>query len=382
MCTDNNELKEIEKEYEGNDDTIEINKEGNIIHPFKTKNIKISTVVTTISNIVKRLAHNEIDLNPDFQRNADLWDRKKMSRLIESIILRLPLPVFYFDVSTPDKWIVIDGLQRLCTIEKFIVKNSFVLKHLEYLKDIEGSKFDDLNRSMQRVIEETEIITYQMEPQTPKDVKYSIFKRINTGGMILNSQEVRQALNQKGNGVSFLREVVEDEIFKRVVYLKSKRMVDRELVLRFIAFSSTSYKKFIQDKKTISTFLDEKMEMIDSEKMTKDDLSVYKENLMNSLLLIEKLFDRSTLFNKKLVDERKTATLNRSLFEVWTVLLSSLNEEKSKKLLKNKEKLNEMYINLLKTNEFDDSITKGTNDKRAVKIRFEKMEELLNEVLR
>lgn len=94
------EYKEFEKEEEI-DESLQ---EKPITKPFDTRNIKISNVVITLDNIVKRLIHNEIDLNPDFQRNENLWNNTKMSRLIESMILKLPLPVFYFDVSDNNKW--------------------------------------------------------------------------------------------------------------------------------------------------------------------------------------------------------------------------------------------------------------------------------------
>ncbi|MEA1969475.1 MAG: DUF262 domain-containing protein [Thermodesulfobacteriota bacterium] len=70
-------------------------------------------------NIIERLKLDEIDMNTDFQRHADLWTSAKMSRLIESILIRFPLPAFYFDVSDDDNWLIVDGLQRLSSIRKF-----------------------------------------------------------------------------------------------------------------------------------------------------------------------------------------------------------------------------------------------------------------------
>jgi len=373
-------LKVAEEELdldENGDNTEEI---GEIQHPFSTKDIKITNAIISLSSIVTRLQHGEIDLNPDFQRNADLWNSQKMSRLIESIILRLPLPIFYFDVSDPDKWLVIDGLQRLSTIRRFIVDKKMKLRHLEFLNHLENKSYDDLDRSIQRVIEETQIITYQIEPQTPKDVKYSIFNRINTGGMSLNAQEVRQALNQKGVGVEFLRQVAEEADFKRIVHVTSKRMLDRELVLRFIAWKMNDYKTFSRLKSSLGSMLDETMEIIDTEKDI-SRLDDYRESLLVSLRVLEKLFPHETLFNKKLVNPNKTGTLNRSLFEIWTVLISNLNLDQNTVLIARKDQLLANYKELLDTPEFDDAITKGTNDKKAIVVRFTLLEMMLHGII-
>lgn len=187
--------KEYEEEYE--EEFYDELEEGVIRQPFVTSNIKISNAIISLQSLIRRLEFQEIDLNPEFQRNGNLWNHTKMSRLIESIILRLPLPIFYFDVSDADKWVVIDGLQRLSTIQNFVINNTLKLKNLEFLTELNGKTYEQLDRRIQRVIEETQINTYQIEPQTPKEVRYSIFNRINTGGMTLNSQEIRQALKSK-----------------------------------------------------------------------------------------------------------------------------------------------------------------------------------------
>ena len=104
--------------------------------PFNPNEINITSKPDTLRNLIERLKHDEIDLNTEFQRHAELWDNAKMSRLIESILIRFPLPAFYFDATDEENWLVVDGLQRLSSIKKFIVDKKLKLHGLEYLKEI------------------------------------------------------------------------------------------------------------------------------------------------------------------------------------------------------------------------------------------------------
>ena len=376
------ETNEIEEEIENEEtENEETEKNKLITNPFNTKDIKITPKTTSLDNIIKRLENEEIDLNPDFQRNGGLWDNSKMSRLIESIILRLPLPIFYFGISNNDKWIVIDGLQRLTTIKRFIVDKNLKLTNLEFLKEFQGKKFDDLERNIRRTIEETEIVTYQMEPQTPKEVRYSVFNRINTGGITLNPQEIRQALNQKNNGVKLLEEITKEKDFKNIVNVTSKRMVDRELVLRYIAFKKYNYRKLNQEKKSLPKLLDETMEIVDTIEFENNEYAVMKTSLLKTLSNLIEIFEKKYLFNKKLIDNSKIKVLNKSLFEIWTVLVSDLDNKEILRLKNKKEILKKKYIELLKDQDFNDAVTRGTNDRKSVVKRFSLLEKLIRSVI-
>ena len=187
----NTELEEevIEKENtsSGNDETI--------VYPFNPNEIEIETPPYTVGYLIDHLEHGEINMNTDFQREGNLWTEEKQSRLIESILLGLPLPAFYFDTMN-QSWDIIDGLQRCCSIENFCVKKTLKLKGLEFLakKDnkvyLEGAGFDDLDRTLQRSII-TRPITVHLIKKAHKSIRFILFKRLNTGGLELTGQEIR-----------------------------------------------------------------------------------------------------------------------------------------------------------------------------------------------
>lgn len=362
------------------DDLKESETNEYITNPFSTKDIKITNAVLALPSLVTMLEHNEIDLNPDFQRHGDLWSPTNMSRLIESILLKLPLPIFYFDVSNPDKWIVVDGLQRLSTIKKFMVDKKLKLKNLEFLEELDGKSYDDLDRGFYRIFENTQIVTYQIEAQTPKKVRYSIFNRLNTGGMPLNAQEIRQALNQQAKGVRFLIECAESDVFRNIVSVPAKRMLDRELVLRFMSFKLSPNATNEFPFNNMGEFLDEAMEKLDN--ITDDEkLKELKNNLFETLEFSEKILGEKHRFSRSIGKTEKTNTLNRSLFDVLTVCLSEIND-KEKFILKKdnfKNKLSKLLQD--ESSDFSRAITEGTSGKGAIEKRFEIMKELVEEVI-
>jgi len=363
-------MKEIKIETEEplNDDG-----EG-ITSPFSTKDIKITHATILLPSLINRLKHKEI-VTPDFQRNSDLWTPKVMSRLIESILLKLPLPIFYFDVSDPCKWQVVDGLQRLSTIRRFFVDKDFRLKNLQFLSELDGKNYDDLERNFQRTIDETVFITYQIEAQTPKEVRYSIFNRINTGGTPLNAQEIRQALNQ-GDGLQFLKDISQDNHFKNIVGVDSKRMLDRELSLRFFAFQLIDYQKY----NSMRDFLDDAMEKLST--LSLEELEMLKNKFLNTLSFSEKVLGTGHRFSRYIISNTEgTKRLNQSLFDVITVCFSEIEDKEH--FLNKKEIFMSKFKDILQDEggDFLNSITLGTSSKSAIETRFRIVRALIKEVL-
>jgi hypothetical protein len=349
-------------------------KQTDITSPFRTKDIRVTNAPVLLPSLIARFEEGAIII-PTFQRRKNLWTLNQMSRLIESILLKLPLPIFYFDVSDPDKWLVVDGLQRLSTMDRFFTKKDFKLRNLEFLQDFNGKGFDDFDRSTQRVIEETIIMTYQIEAQTPKEVRYSIFNRINTGGLTLTAQEIRQALNQKGDGVSFLSNIAETDEFKNIVGISNQRMRGQELILRFMAFQILQNTQF----KTMHNFLDLAMEAIDEK--NKYELEALEKKLIEVLIFSEKILGKNHKFSRSIVDDSKKKSVNLALFDVLTVSLNSIQDKDL--FIQNKKYFIDEFKSLLKNqdSEFLKSITQGTSGKWAKETRFRIIQDLIRKTL-
>lgn len=347
--------------------------------PFNPNKIDITTKPLTIDLLIKRLKANpaEIDLEPAFQRKKDLWDTQKQSQLIESLLIKFPLPAFYFDGTDNNRWLVVDGLQRLSSLSNFMVNKTLRLKGLEFLNKLEGMGFDDLPRNMQRQIEEAQITAYIINPGTPDEVKFNIFKRINTAGLWLNTQEIRHALNQ-GIPASFVAELADTQEFKEATSyaIRTERMVDREFVTRFLSFYLNSYLNYVPD---LDTFMNKTMN--DLKKTTSEAREKIKGDFISAMRLSKDIFG-DWAFRKADQYPHKKKPINKALFEVWSVLLSKLSDEEKKRLEERKDTLFQNFVDIMKNDQgFYSSITTATGNKAFVVVRFSRIEILIKEVL-
>jgi hypothetical protein len=348
-----------------------------IVKPFDPSKIKVESRSMTIQLIKDRLDNNEITLNPDFQRLEGIWDDKNQSRLIESMLIRIPLPAFYFDATNEGKWIVIDGQQRLSTLKRFIVDQTLRLKGLEFLEDLERKTFSELSRFYQRRILETEITTYQIQKGTPDKVKINIFKRINTGGLPLSAQEIRHALYQ-GKATKLLEKISKHPSFFQASNggVKSDRMEDRELILRAVAFMVMFYSDYNFD--TYDEFLNVSMENINN--LNNDKVERIESNFIKAMKAASQIFGEKA-FQRLKRDVSRRFPLNKALFEAWTVNLSVLDKMQISQLVEKKEQIWESFLDLLENREFVNSITQGTGSARAITKRFSEIQKLIRSVL-
>lgn len=201
--------------------------------------VRVTKKDFSIYELYRKYKKQQLVLEVDFQRNT-VWGPKQKCELIESILMGLPLPIFYFKQQNNSMYVVVDGKQRLSTLFEFL-NNGFTLKSLKILKFLNGKKFKDLTDELgiyQSQLEDYQVYSHVILPPTPDKILFDIFDRVNRGGTKLNKQEIRNALYH-GRGLKMITAVTKSEEFvkaTRIEHKKDSRMKGSYLVTRFLAF--------------------------------------------------------------------------------------------------------------------------------------------------
>ncbi|PIF61061.1 DUF262 domain-containing protein [Flavobacterium sp. 11] len=396
---DNNEIKYYFYLFSDYVDDILEEEEETIVddaefEPFNPDLISIDTKKITMDTLLRRLKQGTINLNPDFQRNY-VWTMDKKCQLIESLMLKIPLPMFYVSADEKGNYTVVDGLQRLSTIRDYIIDKKFKLQKLEFWGDLFNNfTFEDLPTYIENRVLETEFSFTVINPGTPEIVKRNIFKRVNRGGAPLTDQEIRNAL-YSGPSTELLKELASMDEFLKVTNssIKANRMLDREFILRLLSFMLRDYVLYPKNG-NMDGFLSDTLKIINSMpeinskevmKISENIILEVKENKIESLKNKFALgMKRSSnifgehAFRKSYSGKRKTP-INKTLFEVWGVLFSEISEARFENLKSNKrEFLNDYKANFLKDYKFDEIISRNALKHSSVIERYTKMSDLLN----
>lgn len=349
---------------------------------FIPSDVNITQVPTNVSNIMERLENEEYDLMPAFQRHGGLWSVEKQSRLIESLMLKIPLPAFYFNASREDKWVVIDGLQRLTAFQNYLVGEEledgscekYVFQGMQYLRDFNGKTFDELPRQYIRRIKESSIVAYTVTKGTPEEVVFNIFQRINTGGVQLNDQEIRQAL-YSGRGTDLIKEMAEMEAFKEATQfaVKPERMLDREYALRFLSFTELDYEK--EYKGNIDSFLIKGLKKANT--FDEKDCVRVTRRFVRVMKACKSIFGKYA-FRKYNRDFRR-GPINKAIFEIWAICFGELSNKQLKSIEMNKDEFLCQFGQLLEDQDFAVALKAG--DKYSFVKRIEMSRDLIEEFL-
>lgn len=382
-----------------------------ITNPFDPTEISIDTKKVSMDTLMRRLQQGTIQLTPDFQRN-EVWNEVSKSRLIESLMLNIPIQMFYVAADEKNNWTVVDGLQRISTFRDFVLGRDFMenyrdadkkgygfrLQGLEFLKNLNGYNIKDIERNeigLYNRIMETEFSFTIINPGTHEEVKRNIFKRINTGGDPLQPQEIRNAL-YAGEATKLLKRLANSRSFKSAMdgKISSQRMEDQEWILGFLAFLIRPYKTFNRFV-SMDDWLSETMIILDSfenaenpdyvrmisegkiaeeslEKFSFEELEYRFERAIN---LQVDLFEQHA-FRTSYGDHRRTP-INRRIFETWGVLLSALTDKEYRTLKEQSQLFMIDYGNLLEGKNFKATLSKHGMEPSAVKKRFNDFSNLL-----
>lgn len=360
------ELIGLEYEDDEANETVEL--------PYKPEDIRIDQKVISLFQIYRWIDQDILDLRPDFQRNF-VWDIERKSLLIESLMLKIPIPAFYFDENEEGLKTVIDGMQRLSTVYDFL-KDNFALKGLQYLVDCNGLKYSELEKKYRMRIEDTQLAVNILDAKCPSMVKFDVFRRINTGGVALNPQEVRNIMATPRTRKLLSDMAVCEEFVKGTRNrVNDMRMGAQELCLRFLA-----YYQLYDSKLEGFTDFKEMTQLLDAMILTINRMG--SEELNNALLLFKKSMKLCTiLFGAEAFSKPNTGSIiNRALFTSWSIVLVNkqyseerLNEKKADAIRLFREKISSDA-------EYFNAISSSTSSRKNMTIQFRYAERILEEL--
>lgn len=354
----NSEIEEVE----GDDDA-----QGSGWGEYPLDSVFVRTEQRTVSEVVKRIKNERFILNPDFQRDF-VWSTDKQSRLIESCLMRIPLPVFYVAEAPDGRIIVVDGLQRLTSFFRYM-NNAFSLNLDSGGEDgvkhpLSGKKHEDLNVTLQERIEDTQLTLYILDSKAPERAKLDIFERVNSGDP-LTRQQMRNCL-YNGHATAWLKTASENEHFITTTggSLDKKKMRDREAINRFLAFYLLSENKFKGGD--MDYFLAVGLETFNS--LSLERRNQIHERFVYSMRVNRYLFGEHA-FRKSLAQEQfsNRSVLNIALFDVLSVILADVD---STVLQARKGSVTLAIKHLIGTHSFAHSISYSTNSTKQVQNRF------------
>ena len=344
--------------------------------PWDPEKIRIHTKHYSLRQVVDMITDGDIDLAPDFQRQF-VWKARQRSGLIESLLLGIPLPSFYFNEDDAGRLQVVDGVQRLTTIYRYVTEPAEKLGEVAYLHDLESQGFEELTTLFRRRLNGTQFVAHVIDPQTPYRVKFDIFRRINTGGTPLSAQEIRHCMS-KTRSREFLKNLVNDESFVAATggaLRNHPRMADREVALRFIAFRLFDSDDYAQHG-SFDEFLGFVTKRLDEP--AGDDLGRLHREFTNGMTNGYAVFGENA-FRKWPWDATRKSPINRALFESWGTVLADYDETDIRNAADDLvTRAREMMTSDL---EFIDSISSATGTARSVRTRLGMVREVVKQVV-
>lgn len=362
---------QIENAEELNDLTYTTPNEGYVF-----KEVHVTKKDFSVFELARKYKKGDLILDVSFERKL-VWKERQKCELIESILMGLPLPIFYFKQLENGKFVVVDGKQRLSTLFEFL-DDKFALKNLKILDFLNKKKFSDLINEFgiyQTQLEDYQVYSHVILPPTPDRILFDIFDRVNRGGTKLNKQEIRNALYQ-GNGMDMIHNITKGETFERVTRIQNKkdsRMKGAYLLTRYFAFylyinkylwnGGEPYKYNGDMDEFIEVTLEYLNKSSDEELLRLWSLTDYALN--NAYFYLERAAFR----------KRENSPINMNLFETTLIVMSRVKFKDNDI----REDIAEKIRNVIDSEEFNSYIGNGRDSVQNVIGRFNMMLKIAEE---
>lgn len=356
-------------------DELDVNgQEEEQIYPMN--GIKVDKGFYTIFELKRKYdaKQKRIILDSDFQRE-NIWNQQRKAELVESVLMGLPLPIFYFNQDRYGRLIVVDGRQRLTALFEYM-EGKYALNKLKILPNMNGMKFSDLSPVMSSKIEDYQIQAHVILPPTPDRIKFDIFDRVNRGGVQLNKQEIRNALYQ-GEATKLLNRLVKSQEFMDATgnaFQKEKRMKDKYLLNRFIALYLYRNGCILEDDKTVYVYKDDIDELLGKgldrlNHMSSDEIEQMEDMVLSTL--------KKSLFYLgedafRLMREGRRTPINMNVFETSMYALLYAPDRDEKRC----ETINRKILGFINDSEFRENIGNHRDSAVKLKWRLDKAEEI------
>lgn len=362
-----------------------------LIEPYDPNEVRYSLKLFSVSSLVDYITGFDgeeaptIIMDPDFQRNF-VWSNKDKSLLIESILLNIPIPSIYLNEAKMGEYFPADGLQRLNTLMEFMT-GKLKLTGLEYLTEYNGYQYKIFNENennkkvkilpinVKRQIRDYQITCFVIELSTPENVKLDIFKRLNSTGVKLSSQELRNAITSQK--VRDLYKTIErNEIFKLLITdtVNTNRFVHHEFILRFFGFYYSDVLNEVNYKGAIKNLLDKVLILMNNEdekKLTEISNQMLKSIRKAYLLFGEHSFRKSPSTNAKSLK----SPINTVLYTQFLIQLLDFNVPDNKPV----GYASNIFFKYLQTNsDFVMSISSATNNLKNIESAKNHINRFLN----
>lgn len=337
----------------------------------------------TIKDLCDRITKGRLIVRAEFQRKY-VWENRTSlkSKLIESVLLKVPIPIIYTAEMDDGKEEVVDGQQRLLTFHTFL-NNEFRLNKLEILEDLNGKTYQNLPQEpldLQTLYDNYPIRVIKILKESDENIKFDIFERLNRGSVKLNEQELRNCI-YRGTFNDLLKELVYDSTFLSLQKLHKphNRMVDAERILRFFAFCDRSERKYKSPLKSfLNKYMKEKCEISIEERNEKAS-SFRKSVELCALVFGEMAFRRwHSGWSEEYPNGSSDNTINEGVFDIQ---MYGFMEYQKRDIIDKAQTLKDAFIDLFCEREFAETIEIGTYDTERVKKRTEGWFSVLREMV-